>query len=359
MPGNPRDRMQMPEMQRLIFLSGKVMLDDGTPPPESVLIERVCNGQPKPEGYTDSKGRFSFQLGQNNAVLADASVSNSDGLFGDGGPGASNGRFGGQSQINERQLMGCEIRAALPGFRSDVVTLAGRRSMDNPDLGTIVLHRLAKVDGFTFSATSAYAPKSARKAYEKGRGLAGKKKFPQAEKELQKAVGEYPKYAVAWYELGLVHQQQNKSEDARRAYAEALKADEKYVNPYAQLALLSVAEQKWDETIEWSDKLIKLNPFHSPHIYFYNAMANLNLKRLDEAEGSVREAVKLDPNARLPRTRYLLGVVLAQKGSFKESAENIRFYLDKAPDANDAETVKQQLAEVQRLITPQEASNKP
>src|SRR5260370_3337801 len=34
---------QNPFEQRPIFLSGKVMLEDGTPPPESITIERVCN----------------------------------------------------------------------------------------------------------------------------------------------------------------------------------------------------------------------------------------------------------------------------------------------------------------------------
>jgi len=45
--------------------------------------------------------------------------------------------------ISERDLMGCEIRAVLPGFRSEPVSLAGRRMFDNPDVGTIILHRWA------------------------------------------------------------------------------------------------------------------------------------------------------------------------------------------------------------------------
>ena len=50
------------------------MLEDGTAPTESVVIERVCSGAPHAEGYTDSKGYFSIQLGlKNNGVLQDAS----------------------------------------------------------------------------------------------------------------------------------------------------------------------------------------------------------------------------------------------------------------------------------------------
>src|SRR6266436_5426510 len=62
------------DLTRPIFLSGKVVLSDGTSPSEPVLIERVCNGTPRPEGWTNSKGQFSFQLGENrDAAIADAS----------------------------------------------------------------------------------------------------------------------------------------------------------------------------------------------------------------------------------------------------------------------------------------------
>ena len=63
---------------RPVFLSGKVVMEDGTPPPDAVTIERVCGGSVRPEGYTDSKGRFSFQLGQNQGMMADASMSSAD-----------------------------------------------------------------------------------------------------------------------------------------------------------------------------------------------------------------------------------------------------------------------------------------
>ena len=38
------------------FLSGKVLMDDGTPPPPNITIQRVCAGTTKPMGYADSKG---------------------------------------------------------------------------------------------------------------------------------------------------------------------------------------------------------------------------------------------------------------------------------------------------------------
>src|SRR5262252_7327598 len=47
-----------PDIPRQIYLSGSVRLGDGTTPPTSVVIERVCGGIVRPEAYTDSRGNF-------------------------------------------------------------------------------------------------------------------------------------------------------------------------------------------------------------------------------------------------------------------------------------------------------------
>ncbi len=352
---DPNQQQRMPEMQRAIYLSGKVMLDDGTPPPEPVTIERVCNGSPRPEGYTDSKGRFSFELGRNTAMMADASTNMGNDGFGGGMPGQpqrggfGNSGFGGNSNI-ESQLMGCELRASLPGFRSDMVSLAGRRVMDNPDVGTIVLHRLANVEGFTFSATSGLAPKDAKKAFEKSRDLLKKKKLPEAQKELEKATSLYPKYATAWYDLGRVYEAQNQVEPARKAFQASIDADPKYVNPYLNLSGIFAKEANWEKTAELTAKAVKLNPFEYPTMYFYNSVANLNLQKLDEAEKSAREARKLDAKNRIPKIDHVLGIILAQKRDLPGAKDSLSAYLKASPNAGDADAVKKQLEQIDKLI---------
>lgn len=352
LPGtDPRQRQPFPtEMQRPIFLSGKVIMEDGTPPPEPVVIERVCNGQHRPEAYTDSKGRFSFQLGQNSQMFADASVSSTPDVFGGiDSPSRSPG-FGNQRAISERDLIGCELRASLPGYRSEAVQLSGRRFMDNPDIGTIILRRLANVEGLTVSITSAAAPKEAKKAYEKGRESARKQKWDEARKNLEKAVQIYPQYANAWLDLGLVHEAQNRPEEARKAYEKALEADNKLVKPYIQMAFLWARENKWQECADASDRALKLNPFDFPQAFFVNAVANLNLNRLDLAEKSARDGIKLDAQNRIPKLRHVMGIVLAQKQDFTGAMEHMRGYLSMLPpNAPDAELVKKQLAQIEQF----------
>jgi tetratricopeptide (TPR) repeat protein len=352
-----QQQQQMEDMMRNrpIMLSGKVMMEDGTPPPELVLIERVCNGIARPEGYTDSKGRFSFQLGQNQSILADASNGSDMGIAGRDMGGVGGRGIGGMNRgISEHELMGCEIRAQLPGFRSTIVQLAGRRALDNPDVGTMILQRLAKVDGFTFSATTGMAPKDARKAYEKGLNAVKKKKLDEAEAEYRKAVAAYPKYAVAWYELGRILQFKKNTEEARKAFDSAIEADAKYINPYGDLARLAAMDKKWDDAAANSLKLIKLNPYVSPDAYFISGIAHLNLQKLDVAEEHTREALKRDEKHQNPKIYQLLAVILAQKQDIPGAAEQLRAYVKLAPNAPDIEQLKAQLADMEKQLASRE-----
>jgi tetratricopeptide (TPR) repeat protein len=339
--GNQPTQQQQPqpEMPRTIYLSGSVRLGDGSIPPTNVVIERVCGNIVRPEAYTDSRGNFSFIVGgQNAAVFADASVE------------SSISRGGQQQGVSPQSLTGCEIRASLPGFISDSKILGFRGALDDPEIGVIHLHPLANVNGYTFSITTALAPKDARKAYEKGLDETKKKKWADAEKDFSKSVELYPKYAVAWYELGRVYQQEKKLDEAAHAHLEAVKIDAKYVSPYAELASMAANAQKWDDVEQYTSQMLKLNPFVAPEIYFYNAVSNYNLHNMDAAERRARDGIKNDAQHRVPRLNHLLGTILIQKQEYKEAAENMRTFLKYSPNAKDADAVKQQLAEVEKAI---------
>ena len=323
---------------RQIYLSGSVRLGDGSIPPASVVIERVCGSVVRPEAYTDSKGNFSFAVGgQNPPVFEDASVQGSN-------------RPAGQGGVDPRSLTGCQLRANLAGFLSDSINIGFRQPLDDPEVGVIHIHRLDNVDGYTYSITTALAPKDAQKAYAKGLDEIKKRKWADAEKDLAKSVELYPKYAVAWYDLGRTYEQEKKLEEANHAYQEATKVDPKFISPYGNLAAIAAAQQKWAEVDQYSSQMLKLNPYVAPDIYFYSAIANYNLQKMDMAEQRARDAAKLDTQHRIPRINHLLGLILAQKGDYPPAAENIRLYLKYSPNANDADTAKQQLAEIEKAI---------
>lgn len=350
-PNGPSTEMPGP---RVFFVTGKVLLDDGSAPPEPVAIKRVCSGFTRNEGYTDGKGHFSIQLGQSGGVFDDAS----DGMDMETRiPGSQAGRDSqipgmGSQTIRTRDLAGCDLEASLAGFRSDHVSLDMRRPLDNPEVGTIVLHRLSGVQGLTISATSMQAPKGAKKDYEKALNAMKKQKWEDARKDLEKSVAAYPKYAVAWERLGEVQERENQFDQARASYSKALEADSKFVSPYEHLSAIAVREQKWQDAADASDRLLRLNPVDFPQVWMMNAIAYYQLARLDVAEKSAREGIKADPKHEFPKLEHILGVILAQRHSYPEAAEHMRTYLRLDPQASDADMVKQQLAQLEKVTGP-------
>ena len=60
----------------------------------------------------------------------------------------------------DRRLTNCDLRARLGGYRSQSIPLTGRRPMDNPDVGVILLHKDSGEAGTTVAASSLAAPKT-------------------------------------------------------------------------------------------------------------------------------------------------------------------------------------------------------
>jgi len=343
-------------MPQPIFVSGRVLLEDGEPPSEPVVIERVCNGSPHSEGYTDSKGYFGLELGSKlNGAMRDASESSgfdfgADSGVGTGMPGSKITSMSGTSPFtSDNRFMNCELRARMAGYRSQSVSLATRRPLDNPDVGVILLHRLAPNEsGGTVSASSLLAPKDARKAYEKGVEALKKHKPEDAEKDFEKAVEAYPTYAAAWFELARLRQESGQADIARKSLDQAIKADPKFVPPYLEIALIEMRAQRWKELAEVTDQIIKLDSFDYPQAYLMNAVAKFNLQDINAAEKSALEAEKLDTRHVFPKSLHLLGVIRAQRQDYSGAAEKFREYLKFAPAASDAAQVRAQLEQVEK-----------
>jgi tetratricopeptide (TPR) repeat protein len=284
--------------------------------------------------------------------MQDASASG--GLFSGGGT-----RFPGQGQMSSglgggamsgQRYMNCDLRANLPGYRSQVVSLADRRAMDRPDIGTIFLHRLGNAEGRLISAISLAAPKDARKAFEKGSDLARKNKPDDAMKNYQKAVDAYPKYAAAWFELGKLQAAKGQADAAHQSFNAAVEADPKYLNPYLELSRMALGAKNWRELADVTGRAVKLDPFDYPQEFFLNSVANYNLRNMDAAEKSALEAEKLDTEHRYPQVSHLLGVILAQRQDYTGAAGEMRNYLKFAPGARDAATVRGQLDQLEKLV---------
>jgi tetratricopeptide (TPR) repeat protein len=322
-----------------LFLSGKVVLNDGSAPPQGVLIQSICRGQSRNETHTDAHGSFSFQFGDKNSGIVESGF-DAESTF--------DGRSTNRSTANDAQ--NCELTASLAGFSADTIMLNGRiNGTESVDLGRIVLHRLAGVEGLTMSATTAAAPGPARKAFAKGQEQEKKGDWEQAQKSFEKAVALYVKFAAAWCELGLVQLRQNDTTGALHSFEQSIAADDKYINPYHALMRMAVDAQNWQKVIQTSDKVLALNRVDFPDAWYFNGVSHFYLANLVAAENSARRGLAIDGTHRIPKLEYLLGMILLKNTKYAEATRHLQTYLHLTTKPAEIAEAQKQLDEIARV----------
>jgi len=340
--------------QRPLYLNGRVVTNDGLPPSEPVVVQRVCVGNTFPEGYTDSKGRFSFRVGGDATLLTrDASVS---------GAGITQGALmsgGAYTAVGVRQvgmgrfdLSACTLRAELSGYRSDDLQLGMYSVMENNDVGTIVLHRIEGLLGDVVSALTLQAPKAALKAYQNGLREMRKRKpnYKKAVTQYTKAVGEYPEFAAAWAAMGDAKLAVEDAAGAKEAYSKAVDADPKYLKPYEPLIKMAVDQSDWTGLETWGSAYLDLNP-NAGNVRFLTAVAALNSGKPEKAEEMVLAMQAGEDSKRYPQSYQIMGMIHEQRAEFEKAAGQYRSFIGATnePESQNVQSVKRKLHEWQML----------
>jgi tetratricopeptide (TPR) repeat protein len=350
-----------------MFLRGRVATDDGTPVPSDVLVERFCNNRVRQQSYASPHGDFSMQLGSRADSFPDASADSTSGF----GVADKDSLMG----ISRRELRNCELRASTFGFHDGVISLAELDAFgSNVDVGVVVVHRVTKIEGMTLSAIPYKAPKRARRAYEKGLDAERKGKLADARKYFETAVEVYPKFAIAWFHLGTVLENGNQKDAARTAYTQAATIDNKFLPPYLSLASMAYEAENWTEVLDFTRHILDIDPLNHAAItgylvdldllncadaYFYNAVANYKLNKIEDAEKSGLKAEHIVPFARFPQLHLLLAEIFVRKNDYPAAISEIQTYLELAPHAKNADQVRAQLAELEKLNDSASTSEKP
>ncbi len=350
----------------VLFLHGQIATNDATALPHDAMVERVCNAMVRQQVYAAPNGSFSMQLGSRTNALIDASgdqtsqvgIPNRDSVMG----------------VPRRELANCELRASVSGFRSNAISLMNLTPISSAiDVGSIVVRRTAKVEGMTVSATPYKAPKDAVKAYVKGIEAERNGKLAIARRYFEQAVQIYPKYASGWYKLGSVLQQDHQDDSARTAYLQATTINPEFLPPYLSLAVLAFESQNWTEVLQFTGHILALDPLNQPNVtgyivdldplnyadaYFYNAFANYKLNRIAEAEKS---AIKAEHALRTHflQVHLLLTNIYIQKKDYASAISEIQTYLELVPHAKDADQLREQLAQLEKLNDPVSTNEQP
>ena len=104
--------------------------------------------------------------------------------------------------------------------------------------------------------------------------------------------------------------------------------------------------RQYAELIETTSTVLGLDPNLGPANY-YKAVGHYSLGQFGEAEKSVQAAIQ-SPSGSPPIAHYMLGSLLAHKGTYPEAAKELRLFLKIAPGTPAA-------VEAQKLLTQTES----
>ncbi len=309
-------------------LLGKVTIAGEMLPWEPISVIVNCQGTMVYTTETDPKGEF---------AVAPSSVPGDVSQLGDA-----------QRQM-KTHYEGCVLEGDLTGFRSTKLTITEHNLRDDPEVGTIVLSRDSTARETAMSATSLSAPPAAAKSYTKAGSEMLVQKPERAQKELEKAVREYPNFADAWYQLGRL-QVTSAPGIARLCLEKAIQIDPNFVRPYGQLAALAVQAQDWRAALQSAGHSLELEPRGTIWVWYYSALANFQLGRLDAAEMSANKLVAMDPLHNVRGGEQLLAAVLARKADYNGALAHLRNCLTYIRTDSDISLLKQEIAQLEQKV---------
>jgi len=307
-----------------VILKGTVTLEDGTPPPFSVAVERFCSDiqGSAPGPLTNKKGEYIWRM-----------------------------------KIDPFRERSCVLRASHPGYASTSVDVSGVNTTSHDTQATLppVILTPTASDPYRIEANENNMPGKARGPFHAAMKALDNNNEAEAAKQLQAAVEAAPKFAAGWHALGILDEKRLfRYDDAKAAYQHAIEADPKLLTAYVTLTHVCIKTKDWQKASETADALMKADTKHAfPEIYLHRAVALYGLKDLAGAESSVQQAIKLDPGHKRPREEYVLGRILEAKGDTKGAAEHMAQYLATDPGTPDASVIKSHMENMGKPDAPE------
>ena len=255
-------------------IRGKVVMQDGTPPPQHALIERVCaGGTPVQEAVAGKQGEFFWRV-----------------------PNATQG-------VSGSVLVRCYLRARVKDMMSDYLDLQDARVFANLQLPTMVLKPAGdRTESPKLPAGAVKTWTAAVKAYRAS-------DWAEAERLAREVARAAPQFAAAWNAAGLAANEQKKFTEAREAFQKAAAADPATPAYRLRVARAEISLQLWADAAKSADAVIQADDTHQ----LPEAELNLGIARymLHDAEA-----------ARLHWERYL------QRTPSGTNADLVRLKLD-------------------------------
>ncbi|MGE0129593.1 MAG: tetratricopeptide repeat protein [Blastocatellales bacterium] len=282
--------------------------------------------------YTDTTGRYSFKNLSSGTFIVKA---HSDGNH-----------------------VGRSVRVSLYAAR-----VGGGAHYEQLD---IVLKTRDEIRGNTVPSNSGPAfaqdvPENARKTYERAvKQLEDSKEASQGIASLKEAINFFPTYFLALERLGVEYVKLQQYEPARATLTKAAEVNPNGASCYYVLGVSQFHLKNLPEAIESLRRSLQLAP-ESPNAalaHFYLGLAFWNTGKAGDAEPHLKKAYQLGGDSIPPDIHMHLAKYYSDSKRYKEAADELELFLKLAPDARDAETIKNLIKQLRAKATSGSAHQK-
>ena len=289
---------------------------------ENVRVQVMTNGGATvSEKYVDSSNQVSFALMPGSYKLKFEG-------------------FGIESQ--ETPLFGVGVASLMPGMQQTQTEMVMLRVTGESD----GLQQPAPSVEHAISVAELNVPAKARKEFERGVEALEASELPKAEKHFRKAIELYPKYAMAYNNLGVLALKLN---DRAQAKVNFEKANE-IGSPASSinLAKLAAEDGEHQRAEELLAKAVALSPFH-PEALLLLAREQLILGKLEQSLLNSRKVHDV-PHAQFASAHLLAARVLETQNQPAEAILEYRMFLAEAPGSPAAARVAQSIAALESKL---------
>jgi tetratricopeptide (TPR) repeat protein len=150
---------------------------------------------------------------------------------------------------------------------------------------------------------------------------------------LQDVLPRDPDNAAAHFQLGVAFDQLGDQSRAASEWREAVRLRPDFLDAHRSLAGVSIAKGDWNALSQTAATIISLQP-GAPDGYVFQAIAQANLKRPEQAESSIEKAIEVAPKN--PLGYIQLGALRASQSKFADAEKAYRQALDLSPESADA-----------------------
>jgi Tfp pilus assembly protein PilF len=198
-------------------------------------------------------------------------------------------------------------------------------------------------DKNSVSVAQMQVPQRARSAFRKAQEAMHKDKPADAEKYVEEALREYPRYADALTLRGILRLDEKKYDDAGRDLEQAIQDDPNYATAYVALGATYNLLSRWDDALRVLNRGTTLNPtawqayFEMGKSFMGKGDYQAALRQLDKTE-------QLQPQymlVHLVRAHALLGLK-----SYTNAMAELEAYLEHEPDGENSQQARETLDKV-------------